>query len=464
MSAATVPVPPAPTLEPSLQMSDGDTQVYQENMTPRTSTRSDQGSPRSISVPHKSLGGLARRTLGIVLLLITVLLWTVSNFLASTIFADNSFSKPYFVTYLNTSFFSLFLLSSFIRQLWENQGSIGKVMRGNTHHVRYGSVGGPEHEAFLKPDLGPDTEGVNPSSSGLLYNDESMSTSKTLLRGVHPPKAAGLSVRDTAKLSLEFCLLWFAANYFIAACLEYTTVASSTILMSTSSIWTLLFGALLKVEKFTVKKMIGVLASLAGIMLISTVDLSGSTDENRGSFPHKSATQIAIGDILALGSAVLYGIYTIFMKKRIGDEGKVDMLLFFGFVGAFNMVTLWPGFLVLHFTGLETFELPPTNRIWTIVVVNSITSLVSDFCWAYAMLLTSPLVVTVGISLCIPLSLIGQMIINSQTSSAVYWIGACVVFLSFIFINHESQEDVVIQDPEQIEDDFLLVDENRHEA
>ena len=96
--------------------------------------------------------------------------------------------------------------------------------------------------------------------------------------------------------------------------------------------------------------------------------------------------------------------------------------------------------------------------------VNSITSLVSDFCWAYAMLLTSPLVVTVGISLCIPLSLIGQIIINSQTSSAVYWIGACVVFLSFIFINHESHEDEVTQAPEQADDDFLLVDENRQEV
>ncbi|MCJ1403311.1 hypothetical protein MMC11_006534 [Xylographa trunciseda] len=464
MSAATTPVSSTPTLEPSLQTSYSDTPLSDGNRTSVLSTRLERSPSRSVAIPHKSLGGLARRTLGIVLLLITVLLWTISNFLASTIFADNSFSKPYFVTYLNTSFFSLFLLSNLIRQLWKNHGSLTKVMHGRTNHVRYGSVGGHEHEAFLKPDLGPGIQGGNSSSSGSLNNEECMTNSKTLLRGGHTHHESGLSVRDTAKLSLEFCILWFAANYFIAACLEYTTVASSTILMSTSSIWTLLFGALLKVETFTIKKMIGVLASLAGIVLISTVDLSGSTDENRGSFPHKSPTQIAIGDILALGSAVLYGIYTIFMKKRIGDEGKVDMLLFFGFVGAFNMITLWPGFLVLHFTGLETFELPPTNRIWIIVIVNSITSLISDFCWAYAMLLTSPLVVTVGISLCIPLSLIGQMIINSQTSSAVYWIGACVVFLSFIFINHESQEDGVTQDPERIEDDFLMVDEIRHET
>ena len=75
------------------------------------------------------------------------------------------------------------------------------------------------------------------------------------------------------------------------------------------------------------------------------------------------------------------------------------------------------------------------------IQINSATSLVSDLCWAYSMLLTSPLVVTVGLSLTIPLSLIGQMIEYSQTSSISYWIGACIVLLSFVFINHESSQD-----------------------
>lgn len=60
--------------------------------------------------------------------------------------------------------------------------------------------------------------------------------------------------------------------------------------------------------------------------------------------------------------------------------------------------------------------------------------------WAYAMLLTSPLVVTVGLSLTIPLSLIGEMIQYSQYSSWIYWVGAGIVLVSFLFINHESAE------------------------
>lgn len=134
-------------------------------------------------------------------------------------------------------------------------------------------------------------------------------------------------------------------------------------------VWTLGFGTLLKVEKFSIRKLIGVLASLAGIILISSIDVSGDQDKNRGSFPHKSHKQIAIGDILALTSAAMYGIYTTVMKKRIGDESRADMFLFFGFVGLFNVITLLPGFFVVHFTGIETFELPPTRRILVIVMV-----------------------------------------------------------------------------------------------
>lgn len=41
----------------------------------------------------------------------------------------------------------------------------------------------------------------------------------------------------------------------------------------------------------------------------------------------------------------------------------------------------------------------------------------------------------------IPLSLIGEMIQYSQYSSWLYWVGAGVVFISFLFVNHESREE-----------------------
>jgi solute carrier family 35 protein F5 len=78
---------------------------------------------------------------------------------------------------------------------------------------------------------------------------------------------------------------------------------------------------------------------------------------------------------MAFLSAILYGFYAVLMKKRIGDESKVSMPLFFGLVGLFNVILLWPGLVILHLTGVETFQLPPTKRILTIVLVSLISYL-----------------------------------------------------------------------------------------
>lgn len=59
------------------------------------------------------------------------------------------------------------------------------------------------------------------------------------------------------------------------------------------------------------------------------------------------------------------------------------------------------------------------------------------------MLLTTPLVVTVGLSLTIPLSLVGEILQYGQYSSILYWIGALIVFISFAFISHETKKEGV---------------------
>lgn len=43
-------------------------------------------------------------------------------------------------------------------------------------------------------------------------------------------------------------------------------------------------------------------------------------------------------------------------------------------------------------------------------------------------------------SLSIPLSLIGEIIQYGQYSSFMYWVGAVVVFMSFVFVSRESHE------------------------
>jgi len=202
-------------------------------------------------------------------------------------------------------------------------------------------------------------------------------------------------------------------------------------------------------ERFTWKKLCGVLASLAGIVLISQVDLNSNdeptpdTKRALDDFPDKSPYELALGDALALLSAVIYGFYTISLKKTTISAlpKSIHMPTFFGFVGLFNIILLLPLFPALHFSGLETFSTPPSAHIWIILLTNSISSLVSDICWAYAMVYTGPLVVTVGLSLTIPLSLVGEMIIQGRFESWVYWVGAMIVVGSFVFVEREEKHE-----------------------
>jgi len=401
----------------------------------------------------RGLPSVAKHTLGLILLLCVVFLWTLSNFLGSSIFADNTYAKPFFLTYLNTSMFMLAMIPTLVRMGYRRHRDHGDLYtrvrstfsrRGKYRRLSNNDTTGledaaAEHEAqaFLAPDGKPSPDTLRSQEVDV---DEKQSQKH-------------LGIIPTARLSLMFCILWFGANYFAMACLQHTTVASTTILTSTSSFWTLMIGALTGTEKFTWRKLLGVLGSLVGIVLISQVDLSASADDEVGSpspraravdtFPDKSPREMAIGDAMALLSAVIYGLYTITLKKTTikALPRSLDMALFFGLVGLWNIILLWPLFPILHFTGHEAFGLPPSRHIWTILLVNSMSSLLSDICWAYAMVLTSPLVVTVGLSLTIPLSLVGEMVLQGRYEGLVYWLGAAIVVGSFVFVDHEEREE-----------------------
>lgn len=281
-------------------------------------------------------------------------MWAIcSDGLLQLIFSDHTYDKPFFLLYANTSVFAISLLPMFTKYM----------LRSGLHGLR----------SDLEQTW-TEYKQSGPSFKSLAQDDD-----EELLADTSKPQEK-LNLCETAVLSFEFCMLWFLANYFASASLEYTSVASATILTSTSSVWTLIFCAIFGVEPYSRRNMIGVLASLVGIVLISTVDLTGSGNEDRGTFPEKTITQTAIGDLMAFLSAVIYGMYVTVMKRRVGNEERVDMKLFFGLVGFIILVTMWPLFFILHWTKIEPFEMPPKGWIWTVIIVcNPHPALFSNF-------------------------------------------------------------------------------------
>ena len=111
------------------------------------------------------------------------------------------------------------------------------------------------------------------------------------------------------------------------------------------------------------------MCSFAGVVLVSLADssnlLTGKPADLRPLPPNP-----LLGDILALISALFYALYVSLLKVRIREENRINMQLFFGFVGLFNVVTLWPLGFMVHFLRIEPFEFPQNWKEWSGIGIN----------------------------------------------------------------------------------------------
>lgn len=128
-----------------------------------------------------------------------------------TIFADDTYSKPFFVTYVNTSLFVLPLFIILLARLWRlwRLNKLGQITswRSLLAHLdsHAGSVdeGTEVDEAVLRVS---NFNGDDRSDDGLL--DESRLSLSGEDNKVESRPASKLGLKETAKLSLGFCLLW----------------------------------------------------------------------------------------------------------------------------------------------------------------------------------------------------------------------------------------------------------------
>ncbi|CCK68798.1 uncharacterized protein KNAG_0B03560 [Huiozyma naganishii CBS 8797] len=378
-------------------------------------------------------------TLGLMMLALVVLLWVLSSFLINIIFESGSYRKPFLITYINTAAFMFYLVPT-----WHN--IIRNYNQTGNFYI---------HEELLFQEEGTtvhtaeeETNGGNPVSGSETGDDNTARNLLVRKNDVEHEENDGnlqrLSLPETIKLSAQFCILWFLANFATNAALAYTSVSSQTILSSTSSFFTLFIGALCNVESINRLKLIGAVISFVGITLVTRSDSNqkykktiGILDDTDG----EHTFYVFIGNLLALAGALFYGVYSTLLKKKVVDENRINMKIFFGFVGLFTVLLLWPSLLVLDHLGWETFELPRDPQVIFIILLNCVITFISDFCWAKAMLLTSPLTVTVGLSVTIPVAIFGDFIFRHKKMSFVYLIGAVFILSSFFIISRSSEEE-----------------------
>ena len=168
------------------------------------------------------------------------------SLLTQTIFADDEYSKPFFVTYVNTAFFIIPLFPAIYNQLRNDKSELN-YWRGVLDRVRQEGLSGwisshsttisRSHGNGVKTTMNTDTEGLlNPENAedgtgrtSTVRGERSISPNEPLVvqhsdtsegfRSAQGQKGNdlgleddaegnGFSIGETAKSSLYFCVLW----------------------------------------------------------------------------------------------------------------------------------------------------------------------------------------------------------------------------------------------------------------
>ena len=125
------------------------------------------------------------------------------------------------------------------------------------------------------------------------------------------------------------------------------------------------------------------------------------------------------------------------------DDDAVSMQLVLGYVGLVNSILCLPALIVLvsgGWGGVEGFTL----KIFGFILLSALfDDVIADYLWARSVLLTSPTVATVGMSMTIPLAIVtdflsGLFYGNSPDNSALSAYSLCgagLVLVGFLFVN-----------------------------
>lgn len=321
---------------------------------------------------------LRQRFIGYLMLATVVFLWVGSSVTVQMIFEDVQFEQPVFITLFNSASSTCLLLPRIAAR------------------SRCCCCGGTDLE---------------------VHDDEKG-------RWRPPSDGADCSPLQILRLSASVGLLWLTAGFLFNMSLERTSVATNTVLSSSSSVFTFVFSVLFGGETFRWWSFGASAFSFLGCMVVIT-QTPTSTAAN-------AVPNDGFGCALALLSACTFACVSVMLQKLAPKD--LDVSAWIGMNGLLALC-LSPGILfVAHVGGLEAYR-TPTGRTFGCLLVNALVGCTfANYLYSSSLLLLSPLVATVGVSLTIPVSALADEVVLKQHSFSTTWVGGALLVVAGVVL------------------------------
>lgn len=208
-----------------------------------------------------------------------------------------------------------------------------------------------------------------------------------------------LNSRESQKSALPYLLRITAfvttaltiagGSWYVAV--DLTSASDLTAIYNCSAFFAYAFSIPLLKDKFRVDKAFSVLVAIAGVMTIAYGDSGrgkqqqqqqqqdgksgGAIDGGRTSMEESEARYRTLGNLIIGVGSVLYGLYEVLYKKLAcppegtsAGRGMIFANAFGSMIGSFTLLVLWIPLPILHYTGIEPFELPQRKAAGLLLV------------------------------------------------------------------------------------------------
>ncbi|XP_076308604.1 solute carrier family 35 member F3-like [Tachypleus tridentatus] len=216
-----------------------------------------------------------------------------------------------------------------------------------------------------------------------------------------------------------FCLLWVISNYMFIHSLRILDTTVVVALYSSTVSFVYLLSWVVLHEQFIGIRIVAVILCNTGISLLAYMDGTSRT--------------ITLGGvILASASAVGSAVYKVFFKKFIGEVTFGQLSLFFTLIGLLDAFLIWPLFVGLYFTHVETIfwnQLP-----WPLLGGAASLSLVANLLTNFGVLWTYDVFLTLGLILAVPVSAVIDIRVYGVVFRGMKLVGVILIDIGFLLV------------------------------
>ncbi|EDV20667.1 uncharacterized protein TRIADDRAFT_31648, partial [Trichoplax adhaerens] len=228
----------------------------------------------------------------------------------------------------------------------------------------------------------------------------------------------GFTYKGATKRMLALSVLASASIYTYYSALMFTSSTDVTAIYSSATAFVYVLSLIWLKETFVVLRMLAVLLSIVGVVLVAY-------SEGLGSFA-------ALGVLLTAVSALFAAFFRVLVKRIVAGPSISQTAMLLSIVGFYTLITLWIPTLILHCTGVQV--LSAASFPWPFFLMIFFHALY-DLLLCIGIAITYPVYASMGPLFAIPMNAAIDVSYRQEVFNIYKILGTVLLMVAFIILS-----------------------------